>query len=63
MRSACRLAIPLFGADTALTPDAGKTSASRQTYVSGKAAEKAARALRANDPARRQCGGRRGAGA
>jgi CO/xanthine dehydrogenase Mo-binding subunit len=36
----------LRGADTAVTPDAGKTSASRQTYVSGKAAEKAARALR-----------------
>lgn len=36
----------LRGADTAITPDAGKTSASRQTYVSGKAAEKAARALR-----------------
>ena len=27
--------------DTALTPDAGKTSASRQTYVSGKAVERA----------------------
>ncbi len=37
----------LVGADTALTPDAGKTSASRQTYVSGKAAQKAALALRA----------------
>ena len=36
----------LRGADTAITPDAGKTSASRQTFVSGKAAEKAARALR-----------------
>ncbi|PWK70578.1 molybdopterin-dependent oxidoreductase [Aminobacter sp. AP02] len=36
----------LKGADTAITPDAGKTSASRQTYVSGKAAEKAARELR-----------------
>ncbi len=36
----------LKGGDTAITPDAGKTSASRQTYVSGKAAEKAARALR-----------------
>jgi CO/xanthine dehydrogenase Mo-binding subunit/aerobic-type carbon monoxide dehydrogenase small subunit (CoxS/CutS family) len=36
----------LVGADTAVTADAGKTSASRQTYVSGKAAEKAARALR-----------------
>ena len=36
----------LVGANTALTPDAGKTSASRQTFVSGKAAEKSARALR-----------------
>jgi len=33
--------------DTDLTADAGKTSASRQTYVSGKAAELAARHLRA----------------
>lgn len=32
--------------DTALTPDAGKTSGSRQTYISGKAAEKSGRALR-----------------
>ena len=32
--------------DTHLTPDAGKTSASRQTLVSGRAAEAAARALR-----------------
>ncbi|MBU2405374.1 MAG: molybdopterin-dependent oxidoreductase [Alphaproteobacteria bacterium] len=39
-------AVRLRGADTAMTPDAGKTSASRQTFVSGKAAEKAARALR-----------------
>ena len=39
-------AIRLAGADTAVTPDAGKTSASRQTFVSGKAAERAARALR-----------------
>ncbi len=37
----------LLGGDTAMTPDAGKTSASRQTYVSGKAAELAGRALRA----------------
>ncbi|MBE1206501.1 molybdopterin-dependent oxidoreductase [Aminobacter carboxidus] len=36
----------LRSADTSITPDAGKTSASRQTFVSGKAAEKAARALR-----------------
>ncbi|WP_342359318.1 molybdopterin-dependent oxidoreductase [Terrarubrum flagellatum] len=32
--------------DTALTPDAGKTSASRQTFVSGKAAMLAARDIR-----------------
>ena len=32
--------------DTALTPDAGKTSGSRQTYISGKAAELSGRALR-----------------
>ncbi|MES0153089.1 molybdopterin-dependent oxidoreductase [Mesorhizobium sp. M0018] len=36
----------LKGADTAITPDAGKTSASRQTFVTGKATEKAGRALR-----------------
>ena len=40
-------AFSLIGPDTFLTPDAGKTSASRQTYVSGKAAELAGRALRA----------------
>ncbi|MGD9915990.1 MAG: molybdopterin-dependent oxidoreductase [Rhizobiaceae bacterium] len=33
-------------ADTAITPDAGKTSASRQTFVTGRAAEKSAKALR-----------------
>ena len=38
--------IDLVGADTALTPDCGKTSASRQTFVTGKAAEKAGLALR-----------------
>jgi len=32
--------------DTALTPDSGKTSASRQTFVSGRAAYEAGRALR-----------------
>lgn len=37
----------LIGADTALTPDGGKTSASRQTFVSGNAAKLAAEALRA----------------
>lgn len=37
----------LIGPDTALTPDAGKTSASRQTFVSGRAAQAAGGALRA----------------
>lgn len=37
----------LIGGDTALTPDGGKTSASRQTYVSGRAAKAAGEALRA----------------
>tara|TARA_R110002012_G_scaffold47961_6_gene125268 strand:+ start:17 stop:1471 length:1455 start_codon:yes stop_codon:yes gene_type:complete len=36
----------LIGPDTALTPDCGKTSASRQTYISGKAAERSGVALR-----------------
>jgi CO/xanthine dehydrogenase Mo-binding subunit/aerobic-type carbon monoxide dehydrogenase small subunit (CoxS/CutS family) len=40
-------AFKLVVGDTDLTFDAGKTSASRQTFVSGKAAELAARALRA----------------
>ena len=40
-------AFRLIGPDTALTPDAGKTSASRQTYVSGKAAQLTGQALRA----------------
>jgi CO/xanthine dehydrogenase Mo-binding subunit len=39
-------AFDLVGPDTALTPDAGKTSASRQTFVTGRAAQAAARALR-----------------
>ncbi len=39
--------IDLVSADTDLTPDCGKTSASRQTFVTGKATELAARALRA----------------
>ena len=39
--------IDLLGADTDQTPDAGKTSASRQTFVSGAAAAKAGRAMRA----------------
>ncbi|MEI4484583.1 molybdopterin cofactor-binding domain-containing protein [Frigidibacter sp. MR17.14] len=40
-------AFDLIGPDTALTPDAGKTSASRQTFVSGRAAQAAGAALRA----------------
>jgi CO/xanthine dehydrogenase Mo-binding subunit len=40
-------AFALAGGDTGLTPDAGKTSASRQTVVSGNAAARAAAALRA----------------
>ena len=39
--------ITLIGPDTALTPDCGKTSASRQTFVTGRAAQKAGEALRA----------------
>ncbi len=38
--------IDLISPDTDLTPDCGKTSASRQTFVTGKAAEQAGRALR-----------------
>lgn len=40
--------IDLVGADTDVTPDAGKTSASRQTYVSGNAARLSGEALRAS---------------
>ncbi|MFN3823917.1 MAG: molybdopterin-dependent oxidoreductase [Pseudorhodobacter sp.] len=40
-------AITLIGPDTFLTPDAGKTSASRQTFVTGRAAQAAGAALRA----------------
>ena len=36
-----------IGADTDVTPDAGKTSASRQTFVSGNAARLSGAALRA----------------
>jgi len=39
-------AFALVGPDTAITPDAGKTSASRQTFVTGRAAQAAAAALR-----------------
>jgi aldehyde oxidoreductase len=38
--------VDLVSPDTDLTPDCGKTSASRQTFVTGKAAERAGRALR-----------------
>ena len=40
-------AFEIVGPDTALTPDCGKTSASRQTFVSGNAARLAGEALRA----------------
>ena len=40
-------AFTLVGPDTAVTPDAGKTSASRQTFVTGRAAWAAGVALRA----------------
>lgn len=40
-------AVARLGPDTAVTPDAGKTSASRQTFVSGNAARLAGEALRA----------------
>lgn len=39
--------IELVGADTDVTPDAGKTSASRQTFVSGNASRLSGAALRA----------------
>ncbi|MEP3394142.1 MAG: molybdopterin cofactor-binding domain-containing protein [Litoreibacter sp.] len=41
-------AVTLVGPDTDVTPDAGKTSASRQTYVSGNAARLSGEALRAS---------------
>ena len=40
-------ALSLVGGDTDRTPDAGKTSASRQTFVTGRAAKAAGEALRA----------------
>lgn len=40
--------IELLGPDTDITPDAGKTSASRQTFVSGNAARLSGKALRAD---------------
>ncbi len=39
--------LQILGGDTDITPDAGKTSASRQTYVTGSAAKLAGEALRA----------------
>ncbi len=39
--------LELVGPDTGLTPDCGKTSASRQTFITGRAAEAAGAALRA----------------
>lgn len=41
-------AVTLLDADTDITPDAGKTSASRQTFVSGNAARLTGEALRAD---------------
>lgn len=40
-------AVAMIGADTDVTPDAGKTSASRQTYVTGNAARLSGESLRA----------------
>ncbi|QMU59855.1 MAG: molybdopterin-dependent oxidoreductase [Boseongicola sp.] len=39
--------LSIVGPDTDVTPDAGKTSASRQTFVSGNAAKRAGESLRA----------------
>jgi len=39
-------AFELIGPDTGLTPDCGKTSASRQTFITGRAAEAAGKAFR-----------------
>ncbi|MEY8829940.1 molybdopterin-dependent oxidoreductase [Sedimentitalea sp. XS_ASV28] len=48
--------IDLIGPDTAMTPDCGKTSASRQTVITGKAAMLAGAALRADILARSNMG-------
>lgn len=48
--------IDLVGPDTALTPDCGKTSASRQTVITGKAAMLSGAALRADILARSNMG-------
>ncbi len=50
--------IDRVGPDTALTPDCGKTSASRQTYITGKAAERAGASLRAEILRRTNCSDR-----
>ena len=48
-------AFTLVGPDTALTPDAGKSSASRQTYISGNAAlRRRPRAARRHPPPRQR---------
>ncbi|MBW4707519.1 molybdopterin-dependent oxidoreductase [Roseobacter sp. YSTF-M11] len=39
--------VEIVGPDTGMTPDCGKTSASRHTFITGRAAEAAGRALRA----------------
>ena len=52
--------LDLVSADTDLTPDCGKTSASRQTFVSGNAARPGRARDARRDPAARQC--RRGGG-
>jgi CO/xanthine dehydrogenase Mo-binding subunit/aerobic-type carbon monoxide dehydrogenase small subunit (CoxS/CutS family) len=44
--------LEIIGADTDVTPDAGKTSASRQTYVSGSASRLSGEAMRAQILAR-----------
>lgn len=48
--------VVLMDADTSITPDAGKTSASRQTFVSGNAARLSGAALRAAILARLNAG-------
>ena len=48
-------AFRLVVGDTDLTEDAGKTSASRQTFVSGNAARLAGRGSAPEDPGARQC--------
>ncbi|WP_282169607.1 molybdopterin-dependent oxidoreductase [Ruegeria atlantica] len=48
--------IEIIGADTDVTPDAGKTSASRQTYVSGSASRLSGEAMRAQILSRMNAG-------